>query len=131
MSYTPTNWKTGDVVTSAKLNKLEQGVADAGLGALVATFTLSESGTACDKTYAEIDAAYQNGGPGAVIGYCGGAFSNSVRRDSEDGVYWYTFYFWIHSNGDTYMSAECTVYSNSTPPGVYSTMYTLTPNEGD
>lgn len=30
MSYTPTEWKTGDVVTSAKLNKLEQGVADAG-----------------------------------------------------------------------------------------------------
>lgn len=30
MSYEPTNWKSGDVVTSAKLNKLEQGVADAG-----------------------------------------------------------------------------------------------------
>lgn len=30
MSYEPTEWKTGDVVTSAKLNKLEQGVADAG-----------------------------------------------------------------------------------------------------
>ena len=30
MSYEPTNWKTGDVVTSAKLNKLENGVADAG-----------------------------------------------------------------------------------------------------
>lgn len=34
MAYEPTNWKTGDVVTSAKLNKLEQGVA-AGSGALV------------------------------------------------------------------------------------------------
>ena len=30
MSYTPTNWKNGDVVTSTKLNKLEQGVANAG-----------------------------------------------------------------------------------------------------
>lgn len=30
MSYEPTNWKSGDVVTSAKLNKLEQGVAEAG-----------------------------------------------------------------------------------------------------
>ena len=27
MSYEPTNWKAGDTVTSAKLNKLEQGVA--------------------------------------------------------------------------------------------------------
>ena len=28
MSYTPTTWKTGDIVSSEKLNKLEQGVAD-------------------------------------------------------------------------------------------------------
>ena len=32
MSYEPTNWKTGDVVTSAKLNKLEEGVAEASSG---------------------------------------------------------------------------------------------------
>lgn len=30
MSYTPTNWKAGDVVTSAKLNKMEQGIAASG-----------------------------------------------------------------------------------------------------
>lgn len=29
MSYTPTNWQTGDVVTSVKLNKLEDGVKGA------------------------------------------------------------------------------------------------------
>lgn len=27
MSYTPTQWKAGDTVTSAKLNKMEQGIA--------------------------------------------------------------------------------------------------------
>ena len=27
MSYTPTNWTAGDTVTSAKLNKMEQGIA--------------------------------------------------------------------------------------------------------
>ena len=27
MSYTPTEWKAGDTVTSAKLNKIEQGIA--------------------------------------------------------------------------------------------------------
>lgn len=37
MSYEPTNWKTGDVVTSAKLNKLEQGVAGGGSGVKVLT----------------------------------------------------------------------------------------------
>lgn len=30
MSYTPTNWSAGDTVTSAKLNKMEQGIANAG-----------------------------------------------------------------------------------------------------
>ena len=32
MSYTPTEWKSGDVITSEKLNNLEQGVADASGG---------------------------------------------------------------------------------------------------
>lgn len=32
MSYTPTNWVTGDTVTATKMNKLEQGVANAGDG---------------------------------------------------------------------------------------------------
>ena len=30
MAYTPTVWKTGDIVSSEKLNKLENGVADLG-----------------------------------------------------------------------------------------------------
>lgn len=30
MAYEPTNWKAGDVVTSAKLNKMEQGIAASG-----------------------------------------------------------------------------------------------------
>ena len=57
MSYTPTNWKSGDVVTSAKLNKLEQGVADAG-GALVVTHT---DGT-LDKTWQEVHDAMLSSG---------------------------------------------------------------------
>jgi hypothetical protein len=58
MSYTPTNWKSGDVVTSAKLNKLEQGVANAGGGALVVTAT---NGT-LDKTYQEVHDAMASSG---------------------------------------------------------------------
>lgn len=51
MAYTPTNWKNGDVVTSAKLNKLEQGVADAG-GVLVCHE--DETTRALDHTFKEI-----------------------------------------------------------------------------
>lgn len=35
MSYTPTTWTTGDTVTATKMNKLEQGVANAGSSAIV------------------------------------------------------------------------------------------------
>lgn len=31
MAYTPTEWATGDVITAQKLNKMEQGIAGAGL----------------------------------------------------------------------------------------------------
>lgn len=30
MAYTPTEWETGDVITAEKLNKAEEGIADAG-----------------------------------------------------------------------------------------------------
>jgi len=55
MSYEPTNWKSGDTVTSAKLNKMEQGIANAGGGgggALVVNCD-AESG-ALDHTWQEI-----------------------------------------------------------------------------
>ena len=57
MSYEPTNWKSGDTVTSAKLNKMEQGIANAGGGGvLVVTVT---DGT-LDKTWQEIHDAAPN-----------------------------------------------------------------------
>lgn len=56
MSYEPTNWQTGDVVTSQKLNKLEQGVADAGGGGgfLVVNMTMTDTALTLDKTWQEI-----------------------------------------------------------------------------
>ena len=32
MSYTPNTWATGDIVTSEKLNHMEQGIASGGGG---------------------------------------------------------------------------------------------------
>ena len=62
MSYTPTEWKTGDIVSSQRLNKLEEGVANAG------TLTVhlnqgsesSASALVMDKTYQEIFDAFPN-----------------------------------------------------------------------
>lgn len=57
MAYEPTNWKSGDVVTSAKLNKLEQGVAGAG-GILVVHATKEGDISTLDKTWQEIHDAF-------------------------------------------------------------------------
>lgn len=70
MSYEPTVWKSGDVVTSAKLNKLEQGVAGGGSGGgkFVINATLTEDAQAesgyaveANHTFAEIAEALENG----------------------------------------------------------------------
>lgn len=54
MSYTPTEWKSGDTVTSAKLNKIEQGIA-AGGGILIAhIIDNGNNPQTLDKTWQEI-----------------------------------------------------------------------------
>ena len=72
MSYTPTDWKSGDTITSEKLNKMEQGIADAGGssggGAFVVGVTFTESTATLDKTWQEIYDAV-SGGSIACLNY--------------------------------------------------------------
>lgn len=60
MSYTPTNWQTGDTITAEKLNNLEEGVAS---GAVIIT----DNGTQLDKTYAEIYDLVNSGTPCFIL----------------------------------------------------------------
>lgn len=64
MSYTPTTWSNGDTITAAKLNKLEQGVAEGGGGGVL-TVNIVYDGvnekSVFDKTYAEIKDAFESG----------------------------------------------------------------------
>lgn len=79
MSYTPTTWTTGDVITAAKLNKIEEGIANAGAGGLLQVQV--NNGT-LDKTWKEItDAPFSvvKDSDGVVYLYMGGF--------SEDGEY--------------------------------------------
>lgn len=58
MSYTPNTWKSGDVVTSAKLNNIENGIASAVLKANISIDEQTGIAT-LDKTWQEIlDANY-------------------------------------------------------------------------
>ena len=59
MSYTPTEWKAGDVVTSAKLNKIEQGIVASESSVFIVTFDRTLDHT--DKTAQEIEEAYLAG----------------------------------------------------------------------
>lgn len=61
MSYTPTNWKDGDIVTAEKLNKLENGVA--GGGTLIIHINVDEltGMRTLDKTLKEINDAFMVG----------------------------------------------------------------------
>ena len=83
MSYTPTEWKTGDIVTSTKLNKLEQGVANASGGALVVEAT-TQNGTdfTADITIGEL---YEAALTGPVIIHSDYTFNNGAR-DTDAGL---------------------------------------------
>ena len=60
-SYTPTTWATGDIITAEKLNKIEQGIANAGSGNWLVVNAISDSNndtTTLDKTWQEIYDAF-------------------------------------------------------------------------
>lgn len=86
MSYTPTEWKAGDTVTSAKLNKLEQGVASAGGGSGILIVT--ETDGTLDKTWKEIHNALASGTIVAIPESGTDAFLHIAREASvEEGNY--------------------------------------------
>ena len=64
MAYEPTEWKSGDVVTSAKLNKLEQAVAGC---SLVVHATTEGDVKTLDKTWQEIFDAFSAGASVVVV----------------------------------------------------------------
>ena len=63
MSYTPTTWTTGDTITASALNKIENGIANAGGGE--SGVCIDTEGT-LDKSYNDIATMLQNG----VLPFC-------------------------------------------------------------
>lgn len=62
MAYERQTWKSGDVVTSEKLNHMEGGIEAGGLPIVPTTSTNPESFT-CTKTFGEIKAMVDAGTP--------------------------------------------------------------------
>lgn len=89
MSYTPNTWQTGDTITAAKLNKLEQGVA---AGSLVVNITYDDQNKAVlDKTWQEIYDAAHAGSP--IV----------AKEDyAADGIFYYLLTD-VYQSGSTYL----------------------------
>ena len=78
MSYTPTSWNTGDTITASALNKIENGIANAG-SAMICTSSYSSSAGnyVLDKTVQEIYDALLSGTP-VYIKFVYGNFTSYV-----------------------------------------------------
>ena len=89
MSYTPTNWQTGDTVTAEKLNKMESGIAAAAADPFVITCTptAQDFSGVMDKTPLEIREAYDSN-------------KKIVFRFAGSNVYYLANEFNPYNNGD-------------------------------
>lgn len=108
MSYTPTNWKSGDVVTSAKLNNIEQGIANA---TLLVNATQSDSGLTCDTKASVMYNAITNGQTIVInIPEIGGAFTvitaTAANNRYEFLVYYDEYVTFAATSGDDYPTAS-------------------------
>lgn len=88
MSYTPTTWTTGDTITATAMNKIENGIANAG-GVLICNSSYSQDASAyvLDKTVQEIYDALLGGTPvyikyqyGTISDYAGHLYLAPVVR---------------------------------------------------
>lgn len=103
MSYTPTTWQSGDVITSTKLNKLEQGVADS----IMIVECTTTSPYTLDHTFSEIFETFRSNIPVYI----------RVARDA--GSDWSTKYspsitmapiLYIYKYGNTYRIRAASAY---------------------
>lgn len=87
MAYTPTTWATGDTITATKMNKIENGIANAGVGGtevVIIYMPNSTIGYQAEGNFASCLAKVQNGEPilafmGNYNSYSGG-FSCSLSQ---------------------------------------------------
>lgn len=98
MSYEKNTWKTGDVITSTKLNHMEDGIANAGDILVIGGFNFEMGKTSyqffgmADKTWQEIDNALVAGVRCVVVGSgMGGHIQLTVsgtRCDNENYIFY-------------------------------------------
>jgi len=87
MPYTPTVWQTGDIVSSERLNKLEQGVADATSEEIIDAWLeeniAQETGYALDRTLSVSSAA----APADLVGDISAATETATNAELLAALY--------------------------------------------
>ena len=78
MSYTPTTWTTGDTITASAMNKIEQGIANGGSGALICNTSYNGNTYVLDKTTKEIYDALLAGIPAYIKFQYGNPYEDYV-----------------------------------------------------
>lgn len=91
MAYTPTVWATGDVITAAKLNKAEEGIAAASgvVGVFPIGVTHEGSTATLTQKYSDILAAVSAGKLGIIYEIVDGEYSGDyiVSMYLDSGAY--------------------------------------------
>lgn len=98
--YTPTNWQDGDIITAAKLNKLEDGLKDADCKVFFVNVEIDDTGITetgtPDMTVSEVMAKVEEGyisiyllrnnigGDSISISCC---IAHSANTDADDPTY--------------------------------------------
>lgn len=115
MAYNPTTWQTGDTITATAMNKIENGIANAG-GVFIAEITSPQnvgdiaSGDTLDKTFAEINDALASGIP---------AYVKRTHDSSEPYAFSSAMYpilgiFKYDTQYRVYVSCTCQIYFGGT-----------------
>lgn len=135
MSYTPTNWQTGDTITAEKLNNMESGIENANNPFIVTLTPTAEdfSGT-MDKTVGEINEAYEAGRKIVFRVYSGATEYNDVEVTVvfKDENYAYPSFnaYLIVTSGSAGFDGIIFAFTSVTNTGTKSTystaVYTLT-----
>lgn len=102
MSYTPTNWQTGDIITAEKLNKLEVGVAT------TSNLFAELSPIFVDETEYTNVVVSVNGVPGSYVGFTTDSdITKIVGTYYETGGYFgYTLFYGYQIGTVTGISAS-------------------------
>ena len=97
MSYTPTEWNSGDVITAEKLNKIENGIAGSGTNSdsspiiVEAIWNYTGGYSTLNKTWKEINDSFAEGNVIYInipntIGVTHAIVTNTVAHQGQYGI---------------------------------------------